>query len=75
MQGTVTTNRNLEERVRARLAALDRTGLRRRLEEPSGVDLCSNDYLGFARHPVICQRFAQAVEAMGAGSTLSLIHI
>ena len=59
----------LERRVRKRLAELEATGLKRTLEEPSGIDLCSNDYLGFARHPRILRRFAIATEAMGVGST------
>lgn len=59
----------LEKRVRARLAALEAQGLTRSLEEPSGLDLCSNDYLGFARHPRIRRRFAEAAERLGAGAT------
>lgn len=64
-----TSNHILERRVRARLAELEARGLRRTLVEPSGIDLCSNDYLGFAGHPRIRRRFATAVEAMGVGST------
>ena len=59
----------LEQRVRARLSELDASGLRRKLEAPSGIDLCSNDYLGFASHPRICRRFAAAAKEMGVGST------
>ncbi len=35
----------LEQRVRARIAALDANGLLRTLREPAGIDLSSNDYL------------------------------
>lgn len=59
----------LEARVRTRLDQLEASGLRRSLEEPRGIDLCSNDYLGFARHPRIRGRFARAVELLGVGST------
>lgn len=59
----------LEARARERLAELEAKGLKRALKEPSGIDLCSNDYLGFARHPRILRRFATAAEAMGVGST------
>ncbi len=64
-----TSSRILEHRVLARLAELDALGIRRKLSEPSGIDLCSNDYLGFAQHPRMRRRFVEAVEAMGVGST------
>ncbi len=56
-------------RLRERLAAIDKAGLRRTLRPPSGIDLCSNDYLGLANHPLLKQRMADAVLAEGAGST------
>ncbi len=61
--------RPLKHRVQARLAALEAQGLRRRLEVPAGLDLCSNDYLGLAGHPRIRKRLARAVESLGVGST------
>ena len=61
----------LERRVRHCLAQLDAVGLRRHLRPPTGVDLCSNDYLGLATHPVIKQRMAEAVLREGCGSTAS----
>ena len=69
MHAAAAAHRNLEGRVRERLAELERLGLRRRLEVPSGVDLCSNDYLGFAHHARIRERFARAAESAGVGST------
>lgn len=60
---------NLERRVRAKLDALDRAGLRRSPRPPCGVDLSSNDYLGLATHPLIQARMAAAVCQEGAGST------
>lgn len=60
---------SLEQRVRSRLDELDSLGLRRTLQEPAGIDLCSNDYLGFAQHPRICRRFSSAAKRLGAGST------
>ena len=59
----------LEARVRARLADLDRQGLRRTLQPPGGLDLSSNDYLGLATHPVVVERMAAAVRRDGCGST------
>lgn len=59
----------LERRVRSALQELDRAGLRRHLRAPSGIDLCSNDYLGLANHSLLKQRMAEAVCREGAGST------
>lgn len=60
---------SLESRTRARLRDLSASGLLRRLEPPAGIDLCSNDYLGLARHPRMRDRLSRAVVAMGVGST------
>ncbi len=62
-------NRALEQRVRAQLEALQDQSLLRSLEEPAGLDLCSNDYLGLARHPRMRRRLGEAVQALGVGST------
>lgn len=59
----------LERRVRAHLAEIERAGLRRVMRPPSGIDLSSNDYLGLAQHPLIKERMAEAVRQLGAGST------
>ncbi len=59
----------LASRLRERLAAIDQAGLRRTLRPPAGIDLCSNDYLGLAKHPLLKQRMADAVLAEGVGST------
>jgi 8-amino-7-oxononanoate synthase len=58
----------LERRLRSSLEELQRTGLRRSPRPPAGVDLCSNDYLGLATHPLLKQRMAAAVCAEGCGS-------
>lgn len=60
---------SLEQRVRGRLARLDADGLRRELRAPCGVDLCSNDYLGLARHPLLKKCMVEAVLREGCGST------
>src|ERR1700692_4546046 len=60
---------DLGERLTERLARIDAEGLRRTLRPPSGIDLCSNDYLGFANHPLLKQKMADAVIAEGVGST------
>ncbi len=59
----------LGTRLAERLRAIDDDGLRRTLRPPSGIDLCSNDYLGLAGHPRLKQRMADAVMAEGVGST------
>ncbi len=59
----------LEQRLRGHLAGLERQGLIRKRRPPQGIDLSSNDYLGLATHPLIKERMAAAVCAMGTGST------
>jgi len=61
--------RALEQRLRGHLAELARDGLIRKRRPPQGIDLSSNDYLGLAAHPLVKERMAAAVCAMGAGST------
>lgn len=60
---------SLERRLRANLVQMDEDGLRRSLRLPAGIDLCSNDYLGLAAHPLLKQRMAAAVCQEGCGST------
>ena len=60
-----------EERVRSRILELEKAGLRRTLQPPSGIDLSSNDYLGLSNHPRLKQRMADAVLEEGCGSTAS----
>ncbi len=60
---------SLDQRLRARLAAIEAEGLTRTLQPPSGIDLSSNDYLGLARHPLLQRRMSEAVFAEGVGST------
>ena len=59
----------LSMRLAERLRVIDYEGLRRTLWPPAGIDLCSNDYLGLADHPLLKQRMADAVIAEGVGST------
>jgi 8-amino-7-oxononanoate synthase len=59
----------LEARLSTRVADLRDAGLYRSLCPPSGIDLCSNDYLGLSQHPSVKSRMAAAVEQEGAGST------
>jgi 8-amino-7-oxononanoate synthase len=61
--------RQLEQRLRAHLAGLERDGLLRVRRPPQGIDLSSNDYLGLADHPRVKERMAAAVCEFGAGST------
>jgi 8-amino-7-oxononanoate synthase len=60
---------SLETRVRARLADLGARGLLRSLKPPSGIDLCSNDYLNLSAHPQLTARFIEGVAREGCGST------
>jgi 8-amino-7-oxononanoate synthase len=59
----------LESRVRRELSAIDSRNLRRILRPPFGIDLCSNDYLCLAGHPLLRRAMAQAAEREGCGST------
>jgi 8-amino-7-oxononanoate synthase len=59
----------LSTRLAERLAAIDAEGLRRTLRPPAGIDLCSNDYLSLAEHPLLKQRMMDAVMTEGVGST------
>lgn len=59
----------LSDRLHRRLAEIEADGLARSLCPPSGIDLCSNDYLGLARHPRLKQAMADAVLREGCGST------
>lgn len=61
----------VEDRVAGRMAAIESAGLLRGLRPPSGVDLSSNDYLGFAQHPHLKRNMAEAVCREGCGSTAS----
>jgi 8-amino-7-oxononanoate synthase len=59
----------LEGRVREQLAELRSEGLMRSLRAPAGIDLSSNDYLGLARHRLLAERMAAALNEGGCGST------
>ena len=60
---------SLETRLAERLTDLRSAGLYRSLCPPNGIDLCSNDYLGLAQHPLLKSRMAAAIEQEGVGST------
>jgi 8-amino-7-oxononanoate synthase len=57
--------------LRLALADLDETGLRRSLRVPRGIDLVSNDYLGFADHEGLRHAMRDALdqEPVGAGAS------
>jgi 8-amino-7-oxononanoate synthase len=59
----------LSDRLHKRLAEIEAGSLARSLCPPSGIDLCSNNYLGLAHHPRLKQAMAEAVLREGCGST------
>lgn len=59
----------LAARIHDRLAELDAHDLRRTLKPPSGIDLCSNDYLGLSTDPRVVEAFLGAAAREGVGST------
>lgn len=58
----------LRSRLDAELRERDALGLRRELRVPSGLDLCSNDYLRLSVHPHVKARMAEAIRSDGCGS-------
>ena len=60
---------SLDVRISQRLSSVRDAGLYRSLCPPSGIDLCSNDYLGLSQHPLLKSRMAAAIEQEGVGST------
>lgn len=76
----------LLDHLRQQLAALDEHSLRRRrriVESPQGPELtldgrrylsfCSNDYLGLANHPRVCEALQAGVARYGAGAGASAL--
>jgi len=57
--------------LRRELERLDASGLRRHLRLPQGVDLTSNDILGFAEHPHLRERMLAALHETPAGAGAS----
>ncbi|MFQ5767937.1 MAG: aminotransferase class I/II-fold pyridoxal phosphate-dependent enzyme [Acidobacteriota bacterium] len=51
------------DRLAAGLAGRASKELHRRLEPPSGIDFCSNDYLGLSTHPQLRPRLLKALES------------
>lgn len=46
----------------------DRRGLRREPSAPSGIDFCSNDYLGLSHHPDLAAAAHAAIDELGVGA-------
>jgi 8-amino-7-oxononanoate synthase len=59
----------LASRLRERLTELDAHDLRRSLKPPTGLDLCSNDYLCLSTDPRVIEAFVDAAVREGVGST------
>ena len=57
-----------EARLAATLVELRAAGLLRQMRLPHGIDFVSNDYLGLAGHPYICERMREALAHLPAGS-------
>ena len=65
----------LDGRLAATLTDLRDAGLLRHMRLPCGIDLVSNDYLGLATHPYICDAMRAALTELPAGSGGSrLLH-
>ena len=63
-------DRRLRERIRGELETLRKQAQLRELETLDGLSLCSNDYLGLARDPLLKQAALEAVGcAERVGST------
>ena len=58
-------------RLREGLEARRAAGLLRSLSPPAGLDLCSNDYLGYASDPGLAEEVAQMVRRHGIGAGAS----
>jgi 8-amino-7-oxononanoate synthase len=69
---------NLTRAIETELAELTARGELRTLEIPTGINLCSNDYLGLSTHPQLCQAIAEAIvhseRSSGTGSRLLAGH-
>ena len=57
-----------EDRLNALAAAREEAGLARRIREPRGIDLCSNDYLGLRLESSVAEAAAEAARRFGAGT-------
>jgi 8-amino-7-oxononanoate synthase len=64
----MTPRAEFEASFDAMLEELRAKGLLRRMRLPQGIDLVSNDYLGFAAHPYIKERMRGALADLPAGS-------
>lgn len=54
-------HQSLMNELKAGLRDLDERSQRRTLAETSGVNLCSNDYLGLSEHPALREAVAEAI--------------
>jgi 8-amino-7-oxononanoate synthase len=62
-------DRLIARRLDALAAAHQRRGLR--VADPRLIDVCSNDYLGLSRHPLLVERATEWTRRHGAGSRAS----
>lgn len=64
----MTARQEFEDSLTATLAELQAGGVLRQMRLPCGLDLVSNDYLGFAQHPDIAGAMRAALAHLPAGS-------
>jgi 8-amino-7-oxononanoate synthase len=57
------------EAARKHLLSLEKDGRRKLLPTGGTISLCSNDYLGFSKHPRLVEAAARALKDYGTGST------
>lgn len=64
----MSARQEFEDGLAAMLNELRGEGLMRQMRLPRGIDLVSNDYLGFAQHPYLKASMSAALEDIPAGS-------
>jgi 8-amino-7-oxononanoate synthase len=64
----MSARKEFEDDLAATLDRLREAGLMRQMRPPHGIDLVSNDYLGFAGHPYLTESMQAALDGIPAGS-------
>jgi 8-amino-7-oxononanoate synthase len=62
---------SIKSRIGDRLSAIERSGQKRTLMPPRGIDLSSNDSLGLSTHPEVVAALLEGTKRYGCGSSAS----